>query len=124
GIKSNIKDYDFIMANIKGFDLLGHDGLPHDKKEFIEKLDENLEHLKDIDDIYIAVTGDHSTPVTVKGHSGDPSPILIHGDEVRRDEVAKFDERSGTQGGLNRIYGRDVLNILLDLAKKGEKFGA
>ncbi|MGM0406164.1 MAG: 2,3-bisphosphoglycerate-independent phosphoglycerate mutase, partial [Thermoplasmatota archaeon] len=32
GIKSNIKDYDFIMANIKGFDLLGHDGLPHDKK--------------------------------------------------------------------------------------------
>ncbi len=124
GIKSNIENYDFILANIKGFDILGHDGLPHEKIEFIEKLDENLEHLKDLEDIYIAITGDHSTPVTVKGHSGDPSPILIHGEEVRWDEVAKFDERSGTKGGLSRIYGKDVLNILLDLAKIGEKFGA
>jgi len=124
GIKSKIQEYDFILANIKGFDLLGHDGLYDEKIKFIEKLDENLEQLKELEDIYIVITGDHSTPVTVKGHSGDPSPILIHGEEVRRDDVVKFDERSSTKGGLGRLYGKDVLNILLDLAKIGEKFGA
>ncbi len=124
GIKSNIDEYDFIITNIKGFDLLGHDGLYHDKIKFIEKFDGNLGHLMDLKNIYIAITGDHSTPVTVKGHSGDPSPILIHGEEVRQDDVIKFDERSGTKGGLGRIYGSDVLNVMLDLAKRGEKFGA
>lgn len=124
GIKTNLKDYDFILANIKAFDLLGHDGLAVKKAELIEKLDEKLEHILDLEDTYIVITGDHSTPVTVKGHSGDPSPIMIFGEEVRKDDVEKFDERSCSKGGLGRIYGKDVLNIMLDLAKRGEKFGA
>ncbi|MFW6141160.1 MAG: 2,3-bisphosphoglycerate-independent phosphoglycerate mutase [Candidatus Saliniplasma sp.] len=124
GIVSNIKEYDFILANIKAFDLLGHDGLPGEKTKLIEKLDKNLERLMNLEDTYIVISGDHSTPVTVKGHSGDPSPIVIRGKEVRKDDVESFGERSCTKGGLGRIYGTDVLNILLDLAKRGEKFGA
>ncbi len=123
-IVGNIDDYDFILVNIKGPDIPGHDGDHSCKIEFIEKIDAALPLLESMEDTYIAITGDHSTPVMVKNHSGDPLPLTIIGKEVRVDDVASFGERSCAKGGLGRIRGMDLLNILLDLAKRAEKFGA
>ncbi len=119
-----LEKHEFVLVNIKGCDLSGHDGLPEQKIDFIEKIDSSLEPLRGLEDTYVAITGDHSTPVTVKGHSGDPLPITIWGKDVRRDEVAEFNEISCSRGGLHRIRGEDVLNILKDLADRAEKFGA
>ncbi len=130
GVKEALKDHDFVIVNIKGCDLSGHDGKPRQKKEFIEKINEGLEENMDkikeeLDsDIVCCYTGDHSTPVEVMGHSGDPLPITICGKGVRTDDVEHYDERSCSKGGLNRIKGADVLDILLDLADRAEKFGA
>jgi 2,3-bisphosphoglycerate-independent phosphoglycerate mutase len=123
---SAVKNYDFILFNIKGCDVAGHDGNFKAKVEFIEKIDSMigyiLKHLPD--DLYLCFTADHSTPVSVKDHSGDPVPIVFAGPGVRRDDVKKFDERSTTKGGIGRIRGKDVLNILTNLAGIQEKFGA
>lgn len=115
--------YDFILVNIDGADEAGHDGDLKGKIEFIEKVDEILEDLM-LEDLYFIFTADHSTPITVKDHSGDPVPIVINGPGIRVDKIVSFNEREAANGGLCRIKGSDIMNILLDLMDKTEKFGA
>ncbi len=123
-VVDNVDRYDFIIVNIKGPDIPGHDGDYQEKIEFIERIDVSLPILESIENAYFAFTGDHSTPVTVKNHSGDPLPLIIKGDEVRVDHVTSYGERSCATGGLGRIRGSDLLNVLMNLAKRTEKFGA
>lgn len=120
----SFEGHDLMMVNIKGCDLSGHDGVPKQKIEFIEKIDSAISRLKELEDVYIAITGDHSTPVTIKEHSGDPLPLVIWGNDVRVDDVDEFNERACSSGGINRVRGKDILNILMDLADRTEKFGA
>ncbi|MCQ8904913.1 MAG: 2,3-bisphosphoglycerate-independent phosphoglycerate mutase [Methanothermobacter sp.] len=116
-------DYDFLLINIDGADEAGHDGDLEGKVRFIERVDSILGDLID-DDVYFILTADHSTPVSVMDHTGDPVPITISGPEVRVDDVTSFGERAAAGGGLCRIRGSDVMDILLDLMNKKEKFGA
>ena len=50
-------------------------------------------------------------------------PILIHGQGVRIDEIDRFDEFACSKGGLGRIRGLDILNILFDLANITKMYG-
>ena len=75
-------------------------------------------------DVVVAITADHSTPCTLKDHSGDPVPLTILGEGVRVDEVPHYDERSVARGSLGRLRGRDLMPILLNQANRTEKFGA
>jgi len=117
-------DYDFILINIDGADEAGHDGQMEEKLKFIEKVDSVIGQVMKIDDIYFILTADHSTPISVMDHTGDPVPIVIKGPEIRVDGVKSFNERAAPSGGLCRIRGSDVMNILMDLMNKSEKFGA
>ena len=118
-------DHDFFLINIDGADEAGHDGQTKEKKEFIEKVDEVvMSELIKLEDVYIYLTADHSTPISVMNHSGDPVPVLIRGPEVRTDDVKEFSERACAKGGLNRIRGSDVMNIMMDLMNYAHKFGA
>jgi 2,3-bisphosphoglycerate-independent phosphoglycerate mutase len=118
-------DHDFFLINIDGADEAGHDGQIKEKKEFIEKVDEVvMSEIIKLEDVYIYLTADHSTPISVKNHSGDPVPVLIRGPEVRTDDVVEFSERACAKGGLNRIRGSDVMNIMMDLMNYAHKFGA
>ncbi len=109
-----LEEHDFVFVHVKDIDNNGHDGNFEGKKNIIARVDEELvARLKDAD-AYIAVTGDHSTPVTIKRHSSDPVPLLIKGEGVRRDDVNKFDEISVASGGLCRIKGVDLMPILSD----------
>ncbi|MDI6723596.1 MAG: 2,3-bisphosphoglycerate-independent phosphoglycerate mutase [Methanobacterium sp.] len=121
---ANSNDYDFILINIDGADEAGHDGEMREKLKFIEKVDSVIGEIMKIDDIYFILTADHATPISIMDHTGDPVPIIIKGPEIRVDEVNKFNERAAASGGLCRIRGADVMNILMDLMNKSEKFGA
>jgi len=50
--------------------------------------------------------------------------VAIMGPSVRTDDVVEFGERACAKGGLGRIYGRDLMPILLNLLGKGEKAGS
>ncbi len=121
-----LDDHNFILCNIKGGDIAGHDGDPEAKKQFIERTDkvvgmlmEKLDH-----QTYIILTADHATPVAIMDHSGDPVPIVIRGPGVLVDSVQALDERSVIGGGLVRVRGIDIMNILTNLMNVQEKFGA
>ena len=119
-----LESKDFVLVNIKGADESGHDGLAEQKRDFITKTDAALAPLLKLPDCIIVICADHSTPCTIKDHSADPVPILIHGDGVRVDDVEKFDEYACAYGGLNRICGASLLPTALDLINKAHKFGA
>lgn len=117
-------DYDFLLINVDGADEAGHDGQLNEKIEFIEKVDDMLARLMEIEDAYFILTADHSTPISTMDHTGDPVPILINGPEVKVDDVKIFSERAAAKGGLCRIQGSNVMDILMDLMNKSTKFGA
>lgn len=119
-----LRSYDFVLVNIKAPDVAGHDMLPEKKVEVIEKIDDAVGHLLEImpEDVVLIITADHSTPCTVGDHTGDPVPILIYAEDIRR-EGEEFNEVSCAKGSL-RIRGREVMRILLNITNRAEKFGA
>jgi 2,3-bisphosphoglycerate-independent phosphoglycerate mutase len=115
----------FVLCNVKGPDVAGHDGHAGDKIRIIEKIDAMLgQIMTGVENVTIAVTGDHCTPVTFGDHTGEPVPILIWGPHVRPDDVRTFGERSVSTGGLHRIQGKDVMNLMTSYMGTAEKFGA
>lgn len=121
-----LKNHDFVLCNIKGCDIAGHDGDPEAKVRFIQRIDEVVGMLMESADekTYIILTADHATPISVKDHSGDSVPIVFWGPDVRVDAVQAYDERSVIGGGIVRIRGCEVMNILTQLMAIQEKFGA
>jgi len=121
-----LQTHDFVLCNVKGPDVAGHDNNPSAKVEIIERMDQMLGMI--LENIppktYIVLTGDHSTPCPYMDHSGDPVPVVIWGPGVRTDSVTDFGERSAARGGMGRIRGKDILNILTGFLKVQEKFGA
>lgn len=122
-----LKDYDFVFLHFKPTDAAGHDNKPKLKAELIERADRMIGYILDhvdLEEVVIAITGDHSTPCEVMNHSGDPVPLLIAGGGVRTDDTKRFGEREAMKGGLGRIRGHDIVPIMMDLMNRSEKFGA
>jgi len=118
-----LEEYDFVFVHVKATDSMGHDGDFEGKEDMISRIDKELvTRIKDVD-AYIAITADHSTPVSIKRHSGDPVPIVIKGEGVRKDGITKFDEFSAASGGLGRIRGVDLMPILSDFMGFYTMFG-
>ncbi len=118
------KDFDFILINVDGADEAGHDGEMVEKIKFIEKVDSVVGELMKLNDVYFILTADHSTPISTMDHTGDPVPIVISGPEIRTDDVKYFNERSAAKGGLCRIRGNNIMDMLMDLMNLSSKFGA
>ncbi len=121
-----LRDHTFILCNVKGPDVAGHDSNAAGKVAILEKIDAMVGEILAAhgSHLIIMVTGDHSTPVTFGDHTGEPCPILTWGPPVRRDLVQTFGETAATQGGMGRIRGMDLMKILTSYMGVQEKFGA
>jgi 2,3-bisphosphoglycerate-independent phosphoglycerate mutase len=111
--KNAIKDYDFIFLHIKACDNLAEDGKFLEKKEFIEKIDQNLKPILNLKDVLIVITGDHSTCSLKKSHCNLPNPILIYG--AKKDGCKKFSERECKKGGLGFLNQLEIMENVLSL---------
>ena len=123
----SLQRFDFVLVHAKATDLASHDREPRKKIEMIKKIDALVAYLLDninSEEVFLAVTADHTTS-SVKGeHSGEPVPLAISGPNVRRDDVKEFGERTCARGGLGRIRGVDLMPILMNLLGKAEKAGS
>jgi len=117
-----LESYDFVFMHVKACDSAGHDGDFETKKKFIERIDAILPIL-DETGACMVITGDHSTPVSLKAHSGHEVPIMVCRGE-RVDEVKKFDEISCAKGGLGHIRGKDIIPLILNITNRAEKYGS
>jgi 2,3-bisphosphoglycerate-independent phosphoglycerate mutase len=112
-IQKNMKRADYAYIHIKETDLPGHDNKPVEKKLMLEYIDITLfKYLRSVapqNKIKIVVTGDHSTPCKLKGHSADPVPVLFY--NLGQVPVAKkFCENECRKGELGRIMGQELLH--------------
>ncbi|MCH8741747.1 2,3-bisphosphoglycerate-independent phosphoglycerate mutase [Patescibacteria group bacterium] len=114
-VKKSLGKYDFIFCHIKAVDSFGEDGNFLGKKKFIEKIDRNLNILKNLKNTLIIITGDHATCSLIKGHCLEPVPILVYGKE--KDKVREFGERACKKGGFGKMKGLNVMPKILTLAK-------
>jgi 2,3-bisphosphoglycerate-independent phosphoglycerate mutase len=121
-----LQNHDFVFVNVKAGDVAGHDGDFRMKVRVVESIDMMLGIiLKDIkEDVVVALTCDHSTPVVVKEHSADPVPVTISGGGARVDGVREFDEISCASGALGRMRGMDLMPTMLGMADRARIFGA
>ena len=118
---------DFVLANIKCPDLGGHDGDCEAKIEAIEKVDRALAYLLeelDWERTTIMVTADHATPCALMDHCGDPVPLACFGYGVTPDDVERYGERPCAKGILGRMRGMEMMDVLLNMGGRAEKFGA
>ncbi len=123
-LKRNYANYDFLFLHIKGTDSAGEDGDFDRKVRIIEQVDNALSQLMSLEPDVLVVTGDHSTPALLKGHSWHPVPILLYSKWCRPDRVSQFSESACVSGGLGRFPATQVMLLAMANALKLTKFGA
>jgi len=116
--------YDFFFVHVKHTDSAGEDGDFQRKVDIIEQVDAVLPRLTALNPEVVVVTGDHSTPALLKGHSWHPVPLLLHSEWCRTDDVAEFGERACARGSLGRFPLCQAMPLALAHALKLTKFGA
>ncbi|MEO5618562.1 MAG: 2,3-bisphosphoglycerate-independent phosphoglycerate mutase [Candidatus Eisenbacteria bacterium] len=117
-------DYDYFFIHIKGTDMAGEDGDFDAKVAAIEAVDSALPALVALGPDVLCVTGDHSTPVPVKGHSWHPVPVFVHAKWCGADGAERFHEKTARAGSLGDLASRDLIAVLLANAGRLDKYGA
>jgi len=120
----NYARYDFFFLHIKGTDSAGEDGDFDRKVKIIEQVDKALAELMSLQPEVIVVTGDHSTPALLRGHSWHPVPVLLYSRWCRPDRVSEFSESACISGGLGRFPATQIMPLAMANALKLTKFGA
>ena len=117
-------EHDFFYIHVKEADSAGEDGDFKRKVKVIEQVNAALPQLLNLKPEVIIVTGDHSTPALLKGHSWHPVPVLLCSQWCRPDDVKEFSESACISGGLGRLPATDIMPLAMANALKLTKFGA
>jgi 2,3-bisphosphoglycerate-independent phosphoglycerate mutase len=117
-------NYDFFFIHFKYTDKYGEDGNYEAKKKAIEDFDAALPILLQKKPGVLAITGDHSTPCPMKGHSWHPQPVLLTSAYSGTDKLERFTETGANLGSLGVFDAKYLIRYLQANAKMLDKFGA
>ena len=117
-------EHDFFFVHVKKTDSTGEDGDFDAKVHALEEIDRLLPKITALNPDVFVVTGDHSTPAMLKGHSWHPVPLLLYSKWCRADHVREFGETACASGGLVRFPAVEVMPLAMANALKLTKFGA
>jgi 2,3-bisphosphoglycerate-independent phosphoglycerate mutase len=123
-LKQNYQGHDFFFLHVKWTDTAGEDGDFARKVKVLEEIDASLPVLTALAPDVLVVTGDHSTPAMLKGHSWHPVPVLLCSEYCRPDAVTSFSEAAFLAGGLGRLASMHIMPLAMANARKLTKFGA
>lgn len=116
-------NYDFFFIHYKYTDMYGEDGNFEAKKKAIEELDEALPILLQKRPDVIAITGDHSTPCPMKGHSWHPQPVLLTSAFSGSDKLDRFTETGANIGSMGVFDAKFLIRHMQAHAMMFDKYG-
>ena len=116
--------YDFFFIHFKYTDSTGEDGNFAEKVKRIEELDAIMPRIAKLNPTVTIVTGDHSTPSYLKGHSWHPVPTLLVSNCCRPDPHTAFNETTCITGGLGQFEAQYLMTLAMANAGRLGKFGA
>ena len=90
----------------------------------IEEMDAALPALLDAKPDVLVITGDHSTPPSLKAHSWHPVPLLMAAPSLRGGDGPAFDEIACRRGQIGTIPAKAIVPLAMAHAGKLAKFGA
>jgi 2,3-bisphosphoglycerate-independent phosphoglycerate mutase len=122
--KKEYDNYDFFFIHYKYTDKAGEDGKFDAKKKAIEDFDAALPILLEKKPDVIVITGDHSTPCSMKSHSWHPQPVLLHSECSGSDKLERFTETGANMGSLGVFEAKYLMRYMQANAKMFDKFGA
>ncbi len=117
-------NYDYFFIHYKYTDMYGEDGNFPAKKKAIEDFDAALPILLKKKPDVIAITGDHSTPCIVKGHSWHPQPVLLHSALSGSDKLDRFTETGANNGSLGIFEAKYLIRLMQANGRMFDKYGA
>jgi 2,3-bisphosphoglycerate-independent phosphoglycerate mutase len=117
-------NYGFFFIHYKYTDMHGEDGNFSAKTQAIEEFDRALPILLGKKPDVLAITGDHSTPCALKGHSWHPQPVLLHSALSGTDKLQRFTETGANLGSLGVFDAKHLIRFMQANAKQFDKFGA
>jgi 2,3-bisphosphoglycerate-independent phosphoglycerate mutase len=117
-------NFDFFFIHYKYTDKYGEDGNFAAKKKAIEEFDAALPILLRNKPDVLAITGDHSTPVAMHGHSWHPQPVLLHSVNSGSDKLERFTETGANAGSLGVFEAKFLVRLMQANARMFDKFGA
>jgi 2,3-bisphosphoglycerate-independent phosphoglycerate mutase len=123
-LEKHWNDFDFFYLHVKETDLAGEDGNFARKVRIIEEVDSLMPRLAALSPDVVIVSGDHSTPAMLKGHSWHPVPTLVYGKYVRADGIAEFGEGACVRGSLGVMPAKNIMPIALANAGRIMKWSA
>jgi 2,3-bisphosphoglycerate-independent phosphoglycerate mutase len=123
-LRENYQKYDFFFLHVKWTDTAGEDGDFNRKVKVLEEIDAALPGLIGLEPDVLVITGDHSTPAVLRGHSWHPVPVLLCSKYCRTDGVKEFSEKACIAGGLGRIAATHIMPLAMANALKLTKYGA
>jgi 2,3-bisphosphoglycerate-independent phosphoglycerate mutase len=116
--------YDFFFIHYKYTDMHGEDGNFEAKRRAIEEFDAALPILLQKKPDVLAITGDHSTPCVLKGHSWHPQPVLLVSPYSGSDKLERFTETGANLGSLGLFEAKYLIRLMQANARMFDKFGA
>lgn len=117
-------DFDYFFVHYKYTDSSGEDGDFDRKVRMIEEADSLVPAIEALRPDALAVTGDHSTPAVMKGHSWHPVPALLHSRWCLADGLPGFNEVQCARGTLGLRPTLHLMALLLAHARRLNKYGA
>jgi len=116
--------YNYFFIHYKYTDMYGEDGNFAAKKKAIEEFDAALPILLQKRPDVLAITGDHSTPCALKGHSWHPQPVLLCSPCSGSDKLERFTETGANLGSLGVFEAKYLIRLMQANARMFDKFGA
>ncbi|MCE5263522.1 MAG: cofactor-independent phosphoglycerate mutase [Deltaproteobacteria bacterium] len=102
-----LSEFDLVFLHVEAPDEMGHEGNLAGKIKAIEDLDEKvvgtiLKEISHFGEYRVAVMSDHPTPICLRTHAGDPSPIAVLSskDEENQNSRIPFGERAARRSGI------------------------
>jgi len=123
-LKENWENYDFFFIHVKKTDSYGEDGNFEGKVSVIEEVDRYIPEILSTKPDCLVVTGDHSTPVSMKSHSWHPVPLVLWSKNARKDDVKEFSEKSCYKGCLGTFHAKEIMPLMMAHCMRFTKFGA